>query len=328
MNSVQVTTGSRLHFGLICTRPTSAHRFGGLGLMLQEPCWKITATASDSFDCDTETDEIRKRVHGLMPRIAQLTGLHGLHVSVDAELPLHQGLGAGTQLALAVATAALIVAGQPRPPSSAKLATDLNRMRRSAAGTLGFDRGGLIVDDGLPSDSSDRLLCSHEFPSEWRTVLIAPKGEQGLSGTKEESLFRQDHWMTDSIAAEQIKLIRETLVPAVQQSNFEVFRDGLARYGRIAGTFFSAQQGGVYSSERIRRLATIPELSDLQPVQSSWGPTVAVLARSNDHATEITSRIIDSAEGTHLSCRTTGPLNIGATVRTIAPEQSDHVARG
>ncbi len=328
MNSVQVTTGARLHFGLICTRPSTPLRFGGLGLMLQTPSWKISATAADSFNGVTTSDEIRTRVQKMLPDIADRTGLSGLRVSVNEELPLHHGMGAGTQLALAVATAALIVAGQPRPVSSAELATALNRMRRSAVGTLGFDRGGLIVDGGLPPETSERELQRYEFPADWRVVLVSPNGEQGLSGTQEETIFREDNWMSESTAQEQAELIRNQIIPAAEQSDFDAFCDGIARYGHIAGTFFAAQQGGVFASERIRRLVMNPELSDLSPVQSSWGPTVAVFAQSDRHATDISNRIEASPEGTQLRCHISRPLNVGATVRTAAPDQSDHIVRG
>lgn len=329
MNSVQVTTGARLHFGLISTHPSAPLRFGGLGMMLQTPRWQISATAADNFfDCATKSDEIRTRVQKMLPGIADRTGLPGMCVFVNEELPLHHGMGAGTQLALAVATAALILAGQPRPISSAELATALNRMRRSAVGTLGFDRGGLIVDGGLKPGSSEHELQRCEFPADWRVVLVSPNGEQGLSGTKEETIFREDNWMSDSTAQEQAELIRNRIIPAAEQSDFDAFSDGIARYGHVAGTFFAAQQGGVFASERIRRLAMNPELSDLSPVQSSWGPTVAVFAQSDRHATDISNRIEASPEGTQLRCHISRPLNVGATVRTTAPDRSDHVARG
>jgi len=328
MNSVQVTTGARLHFGLICPRPQTPHRFGGLGLMLQDPCWKVFAAPSDCFSCDTTSDEVRRRVEEIFPRIGQLTGNAGLRISINEELPLHRGLGAGTQLALAVATAALVVAGQPRPSTSAELAGALNRMRRSAIGTQGFDRGGLIVDGGLPMEASERDVKSYEFPEAWRVVLVSPSGEQGFSGTKEETIFRQDNWMPESTAQEQVKLIRNRILPAVEQSDFDAFRNGLAEYGHIAGKFFATQQGGVFASERIRKLATIPEISDLEPVQSSWGPTVAVIAKSDHHATDIISRISLTSEGAQLNCHIARPLNVGATVRSTAPDQLDHVGRG
>jgi len=328
MNPVQVITGARLHFGLICTRPSGQHRFGGIGLMLRHPCWRVSATPADTFACQTTSDEIRDRIQTLFPLLAKQTGLSGMHVSVDEELPLHQGLGAGTQLTLAVATAALIAAGQARPPSSATLATELNRMRRSAVGTFGFDRGGLIVDGGLPLDSSDRVLHSHEFPADWRVVLISPNGETGLSGAQEESAFQHDDWMSETVAQQQFELIHQTIVPATQQKDFQLLRDGMAEYGNVSGTYFSKQQGGVFSSQLIRELSEMAEFSELRPVQSSWGPTVAVFAQSDVQASEIANNVEQAFPENRLICHIAEPLNMGALVRTIAPEEPDHVVRG
>jgi len=328
MSVVEVVTGARLHFGLICGEPSSANRFGGIGLMLRQPCWRIRAERSNTFSCSATSSDIRQRVEQTLPAIARNARLSGLRIVVEEELPLHRGLGAGTQLTLALATAAGIVAGQPRPADSRHLAQELNRSRRSAIGTFGFDKGGLIVDGGQTVVGSDRRLQKYELPEAWRVVLISPVGDEGLSGTKEESVFQEERWMTESIVEQQAELICAAIVPAVQEADFAAFRDAMGTYGHNAGSFFAPQQGGIYSSAVVRQMSEMPELQDLQPVQSSWGPTVAVFAKTMPHAEEIVERIEQCKVAPQFTCQMTEPLNCGATVRTIAPETSDQVARG
>ena len=41
MSAVTVSTGSRLHFGLLTHRPKSGREFGGVGVMLESPGWTI-----------------------------------------------------------------------------------------------------------------------------------------------------------------------------------------------------------------------------------------------------------------------------------------------
>ena len=328
MSVVEVVTGARLHFGLICGEPSSANRFGGIGLMLRQPCWWISAERSETFSCSAKSIDVRQRIEQTLPAISRNAGLSGLRVVVAEELSLHRGLGAGTQLTLAVATAAGIVAGQPRPIDSRSLAFELNRSRRSAVGTFGFDQGGLIVDGGQAVDGSDRSLRKYELPEAWRVVLISPVGDVGLSGTEEESVFEESRWMSGSIVERQVELIHDSILPAVQVADFETFREAMESYGQTAGSFFAPKQGGIYSSAVVRQMSAIPELKDLQPIQSSWGPTVAVFAKSVQHAKGIVERIQRTRVASRLSCQITEPLNCGATVRTIAPEASDQVVRG
>ncbi|MCH2201390.1 MAG: hypothetical protein MK102_05450 [Fuerstiella sp.] len=298
MNSVEVVTGARLHFGLICGGPSSANRFGGIGVMLRTPRWVISASQTKVSSCTAASAEVRQRIETFLPELCQYLGIRGLSVSVHDEIPLHRGLGAGTQLTLALANLAHVAGGRPRPAGSMGLAGDLNRMRRSAIGTFGFDRGGFVVDDGLPSDQSDRLLHRYELPEKWQVVLIAPVGSAGLSGDREELVFQEERHMPEYLVRQQVCLIRDSIVPAAETEQFEQFQNALGEYGRNAGHFFATHQGGVYSSGVIRRLSQTPDFEDLPMVQSSWGPTVAVFTHSRKYANDIMERVLGSAFAT------------------------------
>ncbi|MCH2212370.1 MAG: hypothetical protein MK110_13785 [Fuerstiella sp.] len=328
MNSVEVVTGARLHFGLICGGPSSANRFGGIGVMLRTPRWVISASQTKVSSCTAASAEVRQRIETFLPELCQYLGIRGLCVSVRDEIPLHRGLGAGTQLTLALASLGLVAGGRPRPASSMGLAGDLNRMRRSAVGTFGFDHGGFIVDDGQPGDQSDRLLHRCELPKKWHVVLIAPTGSAGLSGDREELVFREERPMPEHLVKKQVCLIRESIVPAAQTHEFEGFRNALKEYGQNAGGFFATQQGGVYSSSIIRRLSQTPDFEDLPMLQSSWGPTVAVFAHSPTSANEIVERVLRSSYASELQCQIAEPLNSGAMVKSAAPQHLDDVVRG
>ena len=328
MNVVKVFTGARLHFGLLCGGPASRNRFGGMGLMVGSPRWVISASLSDDCSCAAPTVEVRERIRIALPGICQHVGITGLSVVVHDEIPLHRGLGAGTQLTLALASIALVAAGLPRPSDSMCLAAKLERLRRSAVGTFGFDRGGFIVDDGQPTDLSNRGLHKYEIPDAWRIVLLSPIGAAGLSGAREESVFREDQYMEESTIHQQASLIRDVVVPAIQNRQFELFCRAIGEYGRTAGRFFAPQQGGVYSSSIVRRLSTSQEFNDLPLVQSSWGPTVATFTQTRRQAEDIVGRILGSTFADEIQCRIVEPLNCGAIVQTTAPETPDYVVRG
>lgn len=296
--------------------------------MIRSPRWRISADLATDRQCTADVPEVRERICGILPDVCRFCGINGLHVQVHDAVPLHHGLGAGTQLTLAVVTAAQILAGHPRPADSMDLAVQFHRVRRSAVGAFGFDRGGLIVDDGQPTDNAVRRLCSYELPDQWRVVLLMPIGESGLSGPQEESVFQERRTMTDATVIQQSDLIHHNIIPAAQSGNFGEFRDALGEFGRNAGRFFAAQQGGVYSSPVIRWLAEQPEFQDLQPAQSSWGPAAAVFAASEADAETVIDRIRRSSAASQLTCSIAEPLNCGATVRSVAPETPDQVVRG
>lgn len=328
MSVVEVTTGARLHFGLVCGPPQSPFRFGGIGLMLRDPGWSVSVRPSTDCTCLSECTEVRQRVERLLPGICNQYQLNGVHVEVHRDIPLHHGLGAGTQLAFAVAAGIRITAGYPRPANSVELATSLQRSRRSAIGTFGFDHGGLIVDHGESPDESPRHLTKHQLPDTWRVVLLSPRGGPGLSGSQEESVFQQQRYMSNQLAAQQMGLIQDEIIPAATDGDFSVFSEALGQFGRNAGLFFSPQQGGIFSSSVIRELAASADFQNLRIVQSSWGPSVAVFAPSHQHAYDLTSQIGHSAFASQITCQIAEPLNQAATIRTTAPEISDHVARG
>ena len=102
---VRITTGSRLHFGLLDT----VAPFGGLGVMIDRPQTELAVHPAESFCCP---DSIRDRILPIAQRVQAMSG-HEAHQLPACELVLHQrpsahaGLGSGTQLAMAAAEALL-----------------------------------------------------------------------------------------------------------------------------------------------------------------------------------------------------------------------------
>ena len=103
MESLEIRTGCRLHFGLMELAAGQPLRFGGMGLMLEEPGFVLRFSARPSTKA-IPNGEIQRRV------AAQLERQRGrdrperpMHVHLARTLPLHVGLGAGTQLAAAIA---------------------------------------------------------------------------------------------------------------------------------------------------------------------------------------------------------------------------------
>ena len=323
MTSVEVTTGSRLHFGLLCGAPDSGWHYGGIGLMIDQPAWHLRVSLADNPDDRVDASPpVQQRLKKLLVDFRRAhRDLPQVRIATISEVGFHSGLGSGTQLTLAAGTALLLLSGRKRPANIADLAANLGRSRRSSIGTFGFDRGGFVVDHGKSADGQQLPLERHAFPEDWRMVLVTPQKSEGLSGTTEETFFDRERFLDATTVATVQSLIEQQITPSIRDHNFDNFRNGLAAYGNLVGEYYAPAQGGIYSSTAIRDL-----VSWLKPhgvdsvVQSSWGPTVCIPASNPEHAESVISTIRRYPTATSLDLRIAASLNTGATVRSVAPE--------
>jgi beta-ribofuranosylaminobenzene 5'-phosphate synthase len=200
---LEVRTGCRLHFGLMELAPGAPLRFAGLGLMLKQPGYHLALDGGQAASMAVQAcvaDELKQRIRAVIDlrsasaSPAELACLADCCVDVQQALPLHSGLGAGTQLACAVATglefwlrhqtssartptlsspgvqhnplansgvAATAAEQGWQPLPSDWTARDLlrctNRGLRSAIGLSGFQHGGLLLDEGYTQETGVEL---------------------------------------------------------------------------------------------------------------------------------------------------------------------------
>ncbi|HBE66588.1 MAG TPA: hypothetical protein DDW52_00430, partial [Planctomycetaceae bacterium] len=144
MERVDVVTGCRIHFGLAELYRGSQNCFAGIGLALAEPGFDlslVSTTASPPI-ANRFTGPDYTEYHHRASAVLERCGLgEGWQVSFRSVLPLHHGLGAGTQLAMAVAAACQAVL-KPGQPSTEQLVALSGRGKRSAIGLCAFTGGG------------------------------------------------------------------------------------------------------------------------------------------------------------------------------------------
>lgn len=326
---VTVSTGSRLHFGLLTHRPNSGREFGGVGVMIDSPGWMITASvASDDSNADSDRivvadsaavvcPESEARVVRIVERFRQLpdTNVPALKISVASAIPSHRGLGSGTQLALATARA-INDCLDLEQTSASELAELTGRGLRSAVGTWGFESGGLIVDGGkLESESVGSMAVRLEFPTDWRFLLISPQSFSGLSGDDEVTAFRELPGMLQETTGALSRLIVMEILPAVQNQDFNRAATALGEYGNLAGEYFAPAQGGVFIDPRMRDFSRLLAEHGIEGfAQTSWGPTCAALCRDDDMANRAIELIQSLSGSGDYQCAFARPLNTGATI--------------
>ncbi len=313
---VKVTAASRLHFGMVSFGQPNLRQFGGVGVMVDAPSLMMRLTdASDTF---TVSGPHAARVEAFARQVSAAFGNAEpppFRIEVTSAPPEHAGLGLGTALGLSVAVGLSVLVQRPEK-DPAMLARYAGRGQRSAVGTYGFARGGLIVEAGkLAADELSPLVSRVELPAPWRFVLLTPPSGAGLSGSDEQQAFRAlppvPRETTDALCRETLL----HLVPAAREGRFEEFSASLYRYGHLAGSCFASVQGGPYASPRLQQLVDLLRSEGIEGVgQSSWGPTLFALLPDQDQAETLAADLRTREATRDLQLTIAAPQNRGADV--------------
>lgn len=313
---VRIRTGARLHFGLWGINAPKGRRFGGVGMMVAEPGVVLAARPAECDQINADSPDVVARVAHLLRRLrSQRPDIPPVSLQISAAIPSHLGLGSGTQLGLATATAVLKLTGDESFDAAA-WAHPLGRGERSSIGVHGFEVGGFLVEAGqLPGDCIGELIGRANLCDDWRIVLIAPPQITGLSGAAERSAFQQLPPMSDAVTTALQRIAIDTWLPAVTAADFAAASTAMWEYGQTAGGYFRAVQGGVFASPRMEQLAVRLRTDGVTGIaQTSWGPTIAVLCCDQQQAEMLRNQLACDAAWQDSSVRITRPLNTGAVV--------------
>ncbi|WP_253738285.1 beta-ribofuranosylaminobenzene 5'-phosphate synthase family protein [Halohasta salina] len=274
-----VDVGSRLHFGFGNLSLAHERLYGALGVALDQPRLSLQASRAEAIDAP-------ERCVPAVETVCELFDLPGAAVTVTDPLPQHVGLGSGTQLALAVAVA--VGGAYERTVDVRALAPDLGRGGRSGIGVATFERGGFVVDGGHPTArfTTDRpadgdwtvppIAARHPIPDDWRFLVVLPAADPGRSGAAEDESIRGVVERADPAPADRIAgTITRKVLPAIATGSADRFGSAVAEIGRLNGTWYADEQGGVYRppvGELVDALSAEPAVYGAG--QSSWGPAV------------------------------------------------------
>jgi beta-ribofuranosylaminobenzene 5'-phosphate synthase len=286
---VTVKTPARLHLGLIDMNGDLGRMFGGLGVGINKPNVLLEAENADHFSVTGKETEL---VNALTQKFfATYKVQPKVHLHVVETIPSHVGLGSGTQLSLAVATALSRVLNVKA--STAELALAMGRARRTAVGTTIFQKGGFVVDGGknLKNNSFPPLLYRQPFPDEWRFVVAVPNQKEGLSNSEENHAFQKLAKQSSQDAAQICHLIMLKLLPAIAEKDIETFGDALTKIQILTGNFFAQAQGGTYSSPVAAQCVEFMKGAGTYGVgQSSWGPALYAVVKQ-EQAKQVQKKI-------------------------------------
>ncbi len=320
---VRVRAPSRLHFGLLSLGAATERQFGGVGVMIDAPGLSIALRPADRLSA---TGPLAERALRFAREFTASQPLEGAaaepacRIEIESAPPEHVGLGTGTQLGLAVAAGLSALAGTASRSMSdgaaVRWARQVGRGERSAIGTHGFARGGLLVEGGKRGVGSVSPLISRlELPEAWRFVLLIDRERQGLSGARERRAFADLPPTAADVTAALSREVLVDLLPAAAEGDFDAFGESLYRYGHAAGLLFAEWQGGAYAAGLQTELVAWLRKSGVRGVgQSSWGPTIFALTPNAAQAADLVANVERQFAAARLSTIVATPANRGATI--------------
>jgi beta-ribofuranosylaminobenzene 5'-phosphate synthase len=275
---VYIKTPARLHMGLIDLNGEMGRMFGGLGVAIDHPNVILEAEPSKNLSI---TGEETALVASLAKRFFDAYHTKtNVSIKVKEAIPAHMGLGSGTQLAIAVATALAKVFNVQA--STQELALAMGRAKRTGVGTAIFEKGGFVVDGGKTTQNGTclpekfpPLIFRQKFPEDWRFIVAMPNVNKGLASKEEASAFSQMLPMSAEETGKICRLTMMKLLPALAEHDIESFGDALTRIQIVIGGYFAQAQGGTYStSASAECIEAMQKLGACGVGQSSWGPAL------------------------------------------------------
>ena len=280
---VYVKTPARLHLGLIDLNGDLGRIFGGLGVAIDHPNVVLETQKSQALTVSGEKTELTRDLAARFLKAYKIK--ENVAIDVKQVIPEHVGLGSGTQLALAVATAISRLFDVEASPY--ELAVVMGRTAQSGVGTGVFAQGGLVVEAGKntqnPNHKTIPIIFRQPFPDEWRFVVAIPNTKKGLAKEAETAAFKNLPPMPAEEVGKICRLTMMKLLPALAEKDIENFGEALTQIQNIVGDSFAQAQGGRYSSSpAAQTIGFMLENGVYGAGQSSWGPAVYGVVKSGE----------------------------------------------
>lgn len=316
---VSVITTARLHMGFFDLNGDLGRRFGSIGVSLDSPTTELHAWPAAQFTAEGPGAGRAVRIAHKLAAALQLEG--GMHMRLQHAIPEHAGLGAGTQMSLAVGLALNDLYGLGLIIEDVARLTE--RGARSGIGLGTFAVGGVIIDGGRGEQTLiPPVIARADFPEAWRIVLIFDRTHSGVHGAEEIAAFRNLPEFPADAAARLCRHVLMQALPALAEHDLASFGAAIRELQERTGDHFAQAQGGRYASPRVTAVLQWLAGQGVECYgQSSWGPTGFALFASADAGQECLRRLqaqfADDAALDFMLCK---GLNRGGYVHEIAAQ--------
>lgn len=299
-----IETPSRLHVTLIDLNGAYGRIDGGVGITLQKPKLQVKAETIESgievvfsekekLESELMDDYTIKIKKAALKMVEHLKINEGFTFTVDKTYPSHSGLGSGTQLSLAAGK--LISKMNGLDLTSSEIASIVGRGGTSGIGVAAFDKGGFIVDGGhnkaekpgfLPSSASHAspppIIARHDFPEDWKIVLVIPNVEHGASGSKEVNIFQSNCPIPLGAVEKLTHVLLMKMLPAVVEADLDSFGSAI---NMVQNVGFKRIEHELQNPRIKEIMNSLTDAGAAGVGMSSFGPTLYAVTDTN--ATDI-----------------------------------------
>jgi len=279
-----IKTPSRIHIALIDLNASIGRVDGGIGIALEKPNIRLKAELGKKFEIKAK-GELKRRAEKICENIFNKLKMQRrkadekIHIEILESYPQHIGLGAGTQLSLALASAVSKL--NKLNLSARELAILTGRGGTSGIGAAAFEKGGFILDAGhsakekkefLPSSASKasppQIIARYDFP-DWKITLIMPEGKL-THGKREVNIFKK----YCPIEVEEVRklshLILMKVLPSILEKDIAAFGESI---NEIQKTGFKKIEVNLQNKDVKKILKTCQKYSCGAGL-SSFGPVI------------------------------------------------------
>ena len=289
--SFTIDSPARLHLGFMELNDSNSRVFGSIGLAITSFKFKQSIQSNKDFDVVCDDKSIKLRIEEIIELFSKNYKIKKCRLTVSDFIPLHKGLGSGTQVSLC--TGFLISNFNNLNLSIENISKFLRRGQRSGVGVETFKSGGFIIDTGKlkGSISPPQKLIDIKWPKDWQIILITSTNISGLHGNKELNEFTKLTNISSKFAKENCFNLLMKIIPGLLESDFNAFANGIQKIQENMSEIFYGNKNN-YSNHGISKIFKfIREKKYIGFGQSSWGPTGFVFCKNRDQREEIFNMI-------------------------------------
>ena len=289
--SFTIDSPARLHLGFMELNDSNPRVFGSIGLAITNFKFKQTIQLNKDFDVICDDKSIKLRVEEIIQLFSKNYKIKKCRLTVSDFIPLHKGLGSGTQVSLC--TGFLISSFNNLNLSIENISKFLNRGQRSGVGVETFKSGGFIIDTGkLQSSICPPLkLIDIKWPKDWQIILITNTNVSGLHGKKESNEFTKLKNVSSKFAKENCFNLFMKIIPGLLENDFYTFANGIQKIQENMSEIFYGNKNNFSNHSISKIFKFVREKKYIGFGQSSWGPTGFIFCKNRNKREEIFNMI-------------------------------------
>ena len=289
--SFTIDSPARLHLGFMELNNKNSRVFGSIGLAISNFKFKQSIEFNKDFDVVCDDKNIKLRIEEIVKLFSKNYKIKKCRLTVSNFIPLHKGLGSGTQISLS--TGFLMSSFNNLNLSIENISKFLRRGQRSGVGVETFKSGGFIIDTGKlkGSISPPQKLIDIKWPKDWQIILITSTNVSGFHGKKESSEFAKLTNVSSKFAKENCFNLLMKIIPGLLENDFNAFANGIQKIQENMSEIFYGNKNN-YSNQSISKIFKfVREKKYIGFGQSSWGPTGFVFCKNREQREEIFNMI-------------------------------------